>query len=319
MIRRMDRIKRPRISFVVAPIRMQGSERMGFGTSMRENDLQARAAVSRRDCLTSAAAAAMGYTLAAGSVRAGAIKTGTEGLAAGAATIPVSGAKMPAYFARPEKTAKPPVILVAMEVFGLHEHIKDVTRRLGSLGAFAVAPDYYFRLGDLTQITQPSQVMPLANSKPDRELYADLDAAVAWAKSQGGDTDRLGIVGFCRGGRTVWLYAAHNASLKSGVAFYGSLMDPPSTYMPKNAFDLATKVKAPVLGLYGAEDTSITPDQVEAMKERLEAAGKTTKFKIYPGAGHGFFADYRQSFRADAARDAWMEMQAWFKKYNVLD
>ena len=292
---------------------------MGFGTSMQENDLQARAAVSRRDCLTSAAAAAMGYTLAAGPVRAEAIKTGTEGLAAGAAIIPVSGAEMPAYFARPEKTAKPPVILVAMEVFGLHEHIKDVTRRLGSLGAFAVAPDYYFRLGDLTQITQPAQVMPLANSKPDRELYADLDAAVAWAKSQGGDTDRLGIVGFCRGGRTVWLYAAHNASLKAGVAFYGSLMDPPNAAMPKNAFDLATKVKAPVLGLYGAEDTSITPDQVEAMKERLEAAGKTTKFKIYPGAGHGFFADYRQSFRADAARDAWMEMQAWFKKYNVLD
>jgi len=292
---------------------------MGFGTSMQENDLQARAAVSRRDCLTSAAAAAMGYTLAAGPVRAGAIKTGTEGLAAGAATIPVSGAEMPAYFARPEKTAKPPVILVAMEVFGLHEHIKDVTRRLGSLGAFAVAPDYYFRLGDLTQITQPAQVMPLANSKPDRELYADLDAAVAWAKSQGGDTDRLGIVGFCRGGRTVWLYAAHNASLKSGVAFYGSLMDPPNAAMPKNAFDLATEVKAPVLGLYGAEDTSITPDQVEAMKERLEAAGKVAKFKIYPGASHGFFADYRQSYRPDAAQDGWLEMQAWFKKYNVLN
>jgi len=194
-----------------------------------------------------------------------------------------------------------------------------VTRRLGKLGAFAIAPDYYFRLGDLTQITQPAQLMPLVNGKPDHELFADLDATVDWAKSEGGDTDRLGIIGFCRGGRTVWLYATHNSSLKAGVAFYGSLMDPPSAAMPENAFELATEVKAPVLGLYGAEDASITPDQVEAMKEKLRAAGKTVKFKIYPGAGHGFFADYRQSFRAEAAQDAWLSMQAWFKKYKVLD
>jgi carboxymethylenebutenolidase len=292
---------------------------MGFETSMQENELPPRAAVSRRDCLTRAAAAAMGYTLAAGPVRAEAIKTNTEGLSAGAATIPLSGAEMPAYYARPLKTAKPPVILVAMEVFGLHEHIKDVTRRLGKLGAFAVAPDTYFRLGDLSQITQPAQIMPLVNSKPDRELFSDLDATVDWAGSQGGDTNRLGIIGFCRGGRTVWLYATHNATLKAGVAFYGSLIDPPSIAMPKNAFDLATEVKAPVLGLYGAEDTGITPDQVEAMKEKLEAAGKVAKFKIYPGAGHGFFADYRQSYRADVAQDAWKAMQAWLKKYNVLD
>ncbi|MGA7657734.1 MAG: dienelactone hydrolase family protein [Methylocella sp.] len=292
---------------------------MGFEPSMQENARLLGAGVLRRDCLTSLAAAAMGYTLAAGPVRAGVIKTGTEGLTAGAATIPVSGAEMPAYYARPTGAAKPPVVLVAMEVFGLHEHIKDVTRRLGNLGAFAVAPDIYFRLGDLTKITQPSQLMPLVNSKPDHELFSDLDATVAWAGSQGGDTNRLGIIGFCRGGRTVFLYATHNASLKAGVAFYGSLMDPPSAAMPKNAFDLATEVKAPVLGLYGAEDASIPPAQVEAMKERLEAAGKTAKFKIYPGAGHGFFADYRQSYRADVAQDAWMSMQAWFKKYGVLD
>jgi carboxymethylenebutenolidase len=320
MILLMDRIKRLGISIVaMTATAKQGSERMGFEPSMQECDPPLGAGVSRRDCLTSVAAAAMGYTLAAGPVRAGVIKTSTEGLSAGAATIPVSGAEMPAYYARPLGAAKPPVILVAMEVFGLHEHIKDVTRRLGALGAFAVAPDIYFRLGDLTQITQPAQLMPLVNSKPDSELFSDLDATVAWAGLQGGDTNRLGIIGFCRGGRTVWLYATHNASLKAGVAFYGSLMDPPSVAMPKNAFDLATEVKAPVLGLYGAEDASIPPDQVEAMKERLEAAGKTAKFKIYPGAGHGFFADYRQSYRADVAQDAWMTMQAWFKKYGVLD
>jgi carboxymethylenebutenolidase len=282
-------------------------------TSMRVS-----AAVSRRDCLTSAAAAALGYTLAAGPVRAAAIKTGTDGLSAGAAKVKVSGGEMPLYYAKPQDAAKPPVILVAMEVFGLHEFIKDVTRRLGKLGAFAVAPDYYFRLGDMTQITDFSKLMPLVNNKPDHELFSDLDATVDWAKSQGGDTDRLGIIGFCRGGRTVWLYATHNSNLKAGVAFYGSLMDPPSAAMPENAFDLAAEVKPPVLGLYGAEDSEITPDQVEAMKERLEAAGKTTKFKIYPGAGHGFFADYRQSYREEAARDAWQAMQAWFKKYNVL-
>ena len=283
-------------------------------TSMRETET-----LSRRGCLTRAAAAALGYTLAAGPVRAAAIKTGTDGLSAGTAKVNVPGGEMPVYSAKPAGAEKPPVILVAMEVFGLHEHIKDVTRRLGKLGAFAIAPDYYFRLGDMTKIADPSELIPLVNSKPDHELFSDLDATVDWAKSQGGDTDRLGIIGFCRGGRTVWLYATHSPILKAGVAFYGSLMDPPSAAMPKNAFDLATEVKAPVLGLYGAEDASITPDQVEAMKERLDAAGKTTKFKIYPGAPHGFFADYRQSYRADAAQDAWMAMQAWFKKYKVLD
>jgi len=283
-------------------------------TSMQESET-----LSRRDCLTSAAAAALGYTLAAGPVCAAAIKTGTDGLSAGTAKVNVPGGEMPVYYAKPLGAAKPPVVLVAMEVFGLHEHIKDVTRRLGKLGAFAIAPDYYFRLGDLTQISQTAQLMPLVNDKPDQELFSDLDATVDWAKSQGGDTNRLGIIGFCRGGRTVWLYATHNSNLKAGVAFYGSLMDPPSVAMPENAFDLAAEVKAPVLGLYGAEDSGIPPDQVESMKERLKAAGKTAKFKIYPGAGHGFFADYRQSFRADAAQDAWLSMQAWFKKYNVLD
>ena len=292
---------------------------MGFEAAMQDKEPPSGAGVSRRECLTRAVAAAMGYTLAAGPVRAAAIKTGTEGLSIGTATVKVPGGEMPVYFAKPLGAEKPPIILVAMEVFGLHEHIKDVTRRLAKLGALAVAPDYYFRLGDLTKITEASQLMPLVNSKPDEELFLDLDAAAAWAQSQGGDGNRLGIVGFCRGGRTVWLYATHNPNLKAGVAFYGSLMDPPSAAMPKNAYELATEVKAPVLGLYGAEDAHITPDQVEAMQERLDSAGKVAKFKIYPGAPHGFFADYRESYRAEAAQDAWSATQAWFKKYKVLD
>ena len=274
--------------------------------------------LSRRGFMTTAAAATAGYTLAAGPVRAEPIKTDTEGLTAGDAKVKLADGELPVYFARPSNIANPPVIIVSMEVFGLHEHIKDVTRRLAKLGAFAVAPDYYFRLGDLTKITEIPQLIPLVNGKPDMELFSDLDATVAWAKSQGGNVDRLGIIGFCRGGRTVWLYSTHNPNLKAGVAFYGSLMDPPNNAMPKNAFDLAGEVKAPVLGLYGAEDTGIPPQQVEQMKARLQQAGKTAEFKIYPGAPHGFFADYRQSYRKDAAEDAWNEMQSWFRKYGVL-
>src|SRR3954451_12427275 len=168
--------------------------------------------LSRRGFFMSAsAAAAAGYTLAAGPVRADAIKTDTNGLNAGDAKVKVDGGEMPVYFARPANVQNPPVILVAMEIFGLHEYIKDVTRRLGKLGAFAIAPDYYFRKGeDLTKITEMPKLMPIVNSKPDAELLSDLDATAAWAKSQGGDTNRLGIMGFCRGGRTVWEYAAHN-------------------------------------------------------------------------------------------------------------
>jgi carboxymethylenebutenolidase len=273
---------------------------------------------SRRGFMTASAAAAAGYTLAAGPVRADVIKTDTDGLTAGDAKIKVADGDMPGYFARPNGVSNPPVVLVAMEVFGLHEYIKDVTRRLAKLGAFAVAPDYYFRKGDLTAITDIPKLMPLVNSKPDAELLSDLDSTVAWAKSQGGDTGRLGIVGFCRGGRTVWEYAAHSGALKAGVAFYGSLVDPANPAWPKSPIQLAAEMKAPVLGLYGEADTGIPMAQVEQMKAALAAAGKTAEFKIYPGAPHGFHADYRTSYRKEAAEDAWSQMQAWFRKNKVL-
>jgi carboxymethylenebutenolidase len=278
------------------------------------------APLSRRGFITSAAAAAAGYTLAAGPVRADAIKTDASGLRTGDAKVNVSGGAMPVYFARPEGKANPPVVLVAMEVFGVHEYIKDVTRRLAKLGAFAIAPDYYFRAGvDLTKITDTKQLMPVVNAKPDAELLADLDATVAWAKAEGGDTGRLGMVGFCRGGRSVWEYAAHSDQLKAGVAFYGSLVDPQNPAWPKSPMQLAPDMKAPVLGLYGADDQGIPVAQVEAMKAALAAAGKTADFKIYPGAGHAFHADYRPSYNAEAAKAGWGEMQAWFRKYKVLD
>src|ERR1700731_3677434 len=273
----------------------------------------------RRGFMRAAAAVTAGYTLAAGPVRADVIKTDTDGLTAGDAKIKVADGEMPGYFARPIGVNNPPVVLVAMEIFGLHEYIKDVTRRLAKLGAFAVAPDYYFRKGvDLTKITEMQQLLPIVDSKPDAELLSDLDATVAWAKSQGGDTGRLGIVGFCRGGRTVWEYAAHNGSLKAGVSFYGAPVDPPNPLWPKSPTQLVPEMKAPVLGLYGEADTGIPVAQVEALKAALAAANKTAEFKTYPGAPHGFHADYRASYRQEAAVDAWSRMQAWFKKYKVL-
>jgi carboxymethylenebutenolidase len=277
------------------------------------------APLSRRGFMTASAAVTAGYTLAAGPVRAEVIKTPTDGLTVGEARIKVADGEMPGYFARPANAANPPVVLVAMEIFGLHEYIKDVTRRIAKLGALAVAPDYYFRKGgDLTKITDMQQLLPIVNAKPDAELLSDLDATVAWAKSQGGNTDRLGIIGFCRGGRTVWEYAAHSGALKAGVAFYGPVVDPANPAWPKSPTQLAPDMKAPVLGLYGAADTGIPVAQVEAMKAALAADKKTAEFKIYPEAPHGFHADYRASYRKEAAEDAWNQMQGWFKKYGVL-
>jgi carboxymethylenebutenolidase len=277
------------------------------------------APLSRRSFMTATAASAAGYTLAAGPVRADVVTTDTKGLDAGSATVRVPEGEMPVYFARPSGVRNPPVIIVAMEIFGMHEYIKDVTRRLAKLGAFAVAPDYYFRSAvDLTKISDIKELMPIVNAKPDAELMSDLDSTAAWANVQGGDGTRLGIVGFCRGGRTVWEYAAHSTALKAGVAFYGSIVDPSNRVWPKSPLQLAPEMKAPVLGLYGEADTGISVAQVEAMKAALEAAHKTAEFKIYPDAPHGFHADYRPSYRKEAAEDAWQQMQAWFRKYRVL-
>jgi carboxymethylenebutenolidase len=279
------------------------------------------APLTRRGFMSATAASAAGYTLATGPVRAQAITTDTAGLTVGDAKITVPGGEMPVYFAKPANAQNPPVILVAMEIFGLHEYIKDVTRRLAKLGALAVAPDYYFRNGvDLTKITEIPKLLPIVNSKPDAELVADLDATAAWAKAQGGDTSRLGIIGFCRGGRTVWIYAAHNGDVKAAVSFYGPVTDAPAqkAIWPKSATELAPDMKAAVLGLYGEADQGIPVAQVEAMEAALKAAGKKAEFKIYPAAPHGFHADYRATYRKEAAEDAWNRLTAWFKANKVL-
>jgi carboxymethylenebutenolidase len=276
--------------------------------------------VSRRGFMTASAAAAAGYTLAAGPVNAQVVTTDTAGLSAGDAKVKVADGEMPVYFAKPANAQNAPIVLVAMEIFGVHEYIKDVARRLAKAGAFAIAPDYYFRKGDLTKVTDMAQLRPAVNSKPDAELIADLDATVEWAKTQGGDAGRLGILGFCRGGRTVWLYSATNPNVKAGVSFYGSLVDPADLkgIWPKSATELAPEMKAPVLGLYGEADQGIPVAQVEAMKAALQAAGKKAEFKIYPGAPHAFHADYRPSYRKEAAEDGWVQTIAWFKSNGVL-
>ncbi|KQT21068.1 MAG: dienelactone hydrolase family protein [Bradyrhizobium sp.] len=294
---------------------------MSFETTMTSDvvGLTKSAPVSRRGFMSASAAVAAGYTLAAGPVRAQVITTDANGLQTGDAKIKVGSEEMPAYFARPAGNTKAPVIIVAMEIFGLHEYIRDVTRRLAKLGAFAVAPDYYFRKGvDLTKVSEIKDLLPVVNAKPDAELLSDLDATVAWAQSQGGDAARLGIIGFCRGGRTVWEYAAHSGTLKAGVAFYGTLIDPANPLWPKSPMQLAPEMKAPVLGLYGGADSGIPVAQVEQMKAALEQNKKAAEFRIYPEAPHGFHADYRGSYRKDAAEDAWKQAQAWFRKYGVL-
>jgi carboxymethylenebutenolidase len=277
--------------------------------------------LSRRGFMTSSAAAAAGYTLAAGPVRAETIHTDSKGLDVGMANIKVSEGEMPAYYARPARVQHPPIVLLCMEIFGLHEWVKDVTRRMGHLGAFAVAPNYYFRSEtngvELPKITDMQKLFPIVNAKTDKELFSDLDATVAWAESQGGDGNRLGIMGFCRGGRNVWHYSSHNPNLKAGVAFYGPITDK-NPAAPKSSLELAPEIKEPVLGLYGAEDAGIKVADVKAMEAALKADGKTAEFHIYPGAPHGFEADYRASYRKDAAEQAWNEMIGWFKKYGVL-
>lgn len=276
--------------------------------------------LSRRGFITASAAAAAGYTLAAGPIQAQTIvTTDAAGLTAGMVTVKVKDGDMPAYRAKPADVASPPVILVAMEIFGLHEYIKDVCRRLAKAGALAVAPDYYFRQGDLTKLTGGMpQILPIVNAKSDAEMFADLDATVAWAKRDGGNTDRLGITGFCRGGRTSWMYSSHNPSVKAAVPFYGPVVGTKSSAMPEQASDVVPKIRAAVLGLYGGADAGIPNDTVEKIRDAMKAAGKTVEIVIYPDMPHGFHADYRPSYRKDTAEDAQRRMIAWFRQHGVL-
>lgn len=259
-----------------------------------------------------------GFALAVRPVSAETVTTDSKTLTAGEVKVPTSDGTIPAYRAMPSEGGPFAVVLVAQEIFGVHEYIKDVCRRLAKLGYLAVAPALYARQGNVSKLSDNNEIMEVVSKVPDSQVMADLDATTLWAKdSGGGNVQKLGITGFCWGGRIVWLYAAHNAQLKAGVAWYGRLAGPGTGMQPKHPIDLVSTLKAPVLGLYGANDQGIPLETIEKMKQLLTAAANPSKIVVYPDTPHGFHADYRPSYRKEQAEDGWQRMQAWFKEHGV--
>jgi carboxymethylenebutenolidase len=247
------------------------------------------------------------------------VSTSAEGLVAGEVKIPVADGEIPAYRARPAQGKSFPVVLVVQEIFGVHEHIKDVCRRFAREGYCAIAPELYARQGDVSQMTDFKEIFAQVVSKvPDAQVMSDLDAAVAWATKSGeGDAAHVGVTGFCWGGRITWLYAAHNPRLKAGVAWYGRLTGQATDLQPKYPLDLAADLKAPVLGLYGEKDQGIPLEDVEKMRAALAAAKQPSEIVVFKDAPHGFHADYRPSFREADAREGWRQCLAWFRRHGV--
>ncbi|MDB5801675.1 MAG: twin-arginine translocation pathway signal [Rhodocyclales bacterium] len=260
-----------------------------------------------------------GFALAAQPVMAQTIiKTDAEGLDTGVVEIPSDGFNMPAYYARPKSGDKFATVLVIQEIFGVHEHIQDLCRRLAKKGYLAVAPSLHARFGDETKISSIAEIMSNIVAKvADEQVMRDLDNTVAWAAKNKGNTDRLGVTGFCWGGRQTWLYAAHQPKLKAAVAWYGPVNTPSTPLTPKVVKDVAVDIKVPVLGLYGEADSGIKVADVEAMRTSLKAAGSKSEIVIYPGASHGFNADYRPSYNKEAAEDGWKRLLAWFAANGV--
>ena len=262
---------------------------------------------------------AAGFALSVQPVSAETITTDTRGLDAGEVKIPVSDGTIPGYQAKPEGAGPFPTVLVIQEIFGVHEHIKDVCRRFAKLGYLAVAPEMYARQGDVSKITDINQLIGQVVSKvPDAQVMSDIDATVAWAKATGkGDTTKLAITGFCWGGRVVWLYTAHNPQIKAGVAWYGRLVGNKTELTPTQPIDVVADLHAPVLGLYGGADQGIPVSTIDEMKAKLAEAKKPAEFIVYPDTPHAFNADYRPSYRKDAAEDGWKRLLAWFRANGV--
>ncbi|MGE4280561.1 MAG: dienelactone hydrolase family protein [Magnetospirillum sp.] len=264
---------------------------------------------SRRGFLGTALAAT-GFAVAAEPVHAQVIVTDDVGLSAG----PMKIGDLPVYIARPALGGNLPTVLVVQEIFGVHEHIRDICRRLAKLGYLAIAPELYFRQGDPTAFKDvPALIKDLVSKVPDDQVLADLDACAAWAASNGGDARKVAITGFCWGGRITWLYAAHNPHLKAAIAWYGRLAGEPSANNPKHPLDIAAQLKVPVLGLYGGADQGIPQDSVERMRQALKAAKVKSEIVVYTDAPHAFNADYRASYRAMPAQAGWTRMVDWLK------
>jgi carboxymethylenebutenolidase len=246
------------------------------------------------------------------------IHTGDDGLVAGEVRIPVEDGALPAYRARPAGAGRFPVVLVIEEIFGVHDYIKDVCRRLAHLGFLAVAPELYARLADLSTMTDAQQIVRDVISKaPDATVLSDLDAAATWTGGQQGDLSRLGVIGFCRGGRDAWLYAEHDPRLKAAVAFYGPVNTVDTPIQPRSPLDLAGQLRCPLLGLYGGRDTSIAQADVRAAQAKARAAGRAVEIVVFPDAPHGFHADYRPSYRKADAEDGWNRAIAWLHAHGV--
>ncbi|MFC7434266.1 dienelactone hydrolase family protein [Hydrogenophaga bisanensis] len=250
-----------------------------------------------------------------------AIKTSADGLTVGEVTIDVNGFGMPAYRAAPAGKTGLPVVLVLSEIFGVHEYIADTARRFARAGYLAIAPELFVRQGDAQSYGEMARLMAEVISKvPDAQVMGDLDATVRWAAANGGDTSKLGVTGFCWGGRQTWLYVAHNPAVKAGVAWYGRLVGQNTELTPRHPVDVAGRLHGPVLGLYGSADTGIPLDTVDKMKVALasgNAASRASTFVVYPEAPHAFHADYRPSFRKEPAEDGWKRALAWFSQHGV--
>ncbi len=259
-----------------------------------------------------------GLTLATARVEAQVIHTDAEGLQAGPVQIPVKDGTLPGYAARPSGDGPYPVVLVIEEIFGVHEYIKDVCRRLAKQGFLAVAPELYARLGDLSKMSDVQQIFhDVILKAPDATVLSDLDAAARWATASHGDPARLAVTGFCRGGRDTWLYAAHNPELRAAVAWYGPVAGATSAIQPRTATDVAPTLKCPLLGLYGAKDDSIDVKAVQAAASAARRSGKQVEIVVYPDAGHGFHADYRPSYNAADAADGWQKALAFIRDHGV--
>lgn len=259
-----------------------------------------------------------GLTMATAHGDTPAIHTGSDGLVAGETSLPVADGTLPAYLARPDGAGPFPIVLVIEEIFGVHDYIKDVCRRLAHLGYLAIAPELYARLADLSTMTDPQQIVrDVIRKAPDATVLSDLDAAARFAAARHGDPSRLGVLGFCRGGRDSWLYAEHNPALKAAVAFYGPVNTDDTAIQPRSPLELAAGLKCPLLGLYGGQDGSIAQSDVRAAQAKARAAGGTVEIVVYPDAPHGFHADYRPSYRKADAEDAWQRAVAWLRTHGV--
>ncbi len=259
-----------------------------------------------------------GFTLAVARAQEAPVHTDANGLDAGEARITTPDGPIPAYYARPQGNGPYPTVLVIEEIFGVHEYIKDVCRRLAKLGYLAVAPELYARIADLSKMTDPHEIVARVISKaPDGIMLSDLDSTAAWAASSHGDANRLGVIGFCRGGRDTWMYAEHNPHLKAAVAFYGPVKGATSPIQPRTPTDLAASLRCPLLGLYGGKDDSINPVDVQAAAQIARDAGHTVEIKMFPDAGHGFHADYRATYNRPAAEQGWADALAWLRSHGV--